>query len=279
MKGKRDETPEERELRKQHNRYRRTCVYGGLFLALWGFIQWQPWEYDLIRRKPPQPHSMIDPDSARLFAPGTRVVVVTAHPDDSEFYIGGTLLKLAEAGAELYHIVVTDGDKGYYFWEDADKNRRIRRAEQIEASSTWRAREVIFMKYPDGRLRVSDRLVEKLTEQLIRLKPDYVLSFDGDYPPRMSHQDHRRSGDAIEKAIRDVPSARWLLRFSTSAPNYVVEMEKYWERKKALLAVHKSQFFGERLIRVTNMVASRGEEDGELIEANMGEGFRCTKLR
>jgi N,N'-diacetylchitobiose non-reducing end deacetylase len=274
-----DETPEERELRKQHNRYRRTCIYGGLFLVFWGFVQWQPWEYDLLRRKPPSPHPMIDPETDRLFAPGTRVVVISAHPDDTEFYIAGTLLKLKEAGAELYQIVVTDGDKGYYFWEDAERNSRIRRAEQIEASTAWGAREVVFMKYPDGRLRVTEKLVERLTEQLNRLKPDYVLSFDGDYPPRMSHQDHRRTGDATDLAIKNVPSAKWLLRYSTSAPNYVVDMWEYWERKKELLAVHKSQFFVERLARVTNLVASRGESDGELIEANMGEGFRCTKLR
>lgn len=257
----------------------RWIVYGSLVLALWGFWVWQPWEYDFVPRKPPIPNPPVDPESDRLFAPGTRVVVVTAHPDDAEFYIGGTLTRLAASGADLFHIVVTDGDKAYYPFEDSESNRRVRRAEQTRASHTWKAQEIVFLGYPDGRLRVTDRLVERLVAEFKRLRPDYVLTFDGEYPPRLSHQDHRRSGDAVALALQQTPSlARWLMRFSTSAPNFVADISDQWEAKRALLKIHASQFHGERLERVTNMVEENAIDDGERIGTTYGEGFRCIRL-
>jgi LmbE family N-acetylglucosaminyl deacetylase len=72
---------------------------------------------------------------------------------------------------------------------------------------------------------------------------------------------------------------QWLMLFSTSAPNYVVDITDRWERKKELLAIHASQFSGERLEGVTNLVASRAEEDGDRIGVTHGEGFRCIPIR
>ena len=41
-----------------------------------------------------------------------RVLVVTAHPDDSEFGAGGTIAKLAKDGCEITYVIVTNGNKG-----------------------------------------------------------------------------------------------------------------------------------------------------------------------
>src|SRR4029434_5556925 len=41
-----------------------------------------------------------------------RVLVVTAHPDDSEFGAGGTVAKLAKDGCEITYVIVTNGNKG-----------------------------------------------------------------------------------------------------------------------------------------------------------------------
>jgi LmbE family N-acetylglucosaminyl deacetylase len=257
---------------------RRAIVYGGLIAALWGFWIWQPWEFDLFPRAVPNPHPRVDPDSAALFSRRARVMVVTAHPDDSEFYVGGTLMQLARAGADLTHVVVTDGDKGYYPFEDEVRNRRVRRAEQREASGRWKAREVVFLGFEDGRLQVTEAVIEALVREIRRLSPDYVLVCDPLYPPRFSHRDHRRSGTAVEQALRRIRGPKWLLRFSTRAPNFVVDITDDWEGKRELLAIHRSQFFGERLKRVENLVASFAETDGERIGVPLGEGFRCTQL-
>jgi LmbE family N-acetylglucosaminyl deacetylase len=263
----------------------------GAALAL--FYWWQPWEFDVIPRQPPKPNPPVDPDSARLFARGTRITVITAHPDDAEFYLGGTLAKLRDAGAVLSLIVCTDGDKGYYPFEDAARNRRVRRDEQTRAAHQWGANDVVYLSYPDGRLTASDELIAKIESHLQRLKPEYVLAFDGEYPPRRSHADHRRAGDASAIAAPRVDSVKWLLKFSTIAANFYVDITDYWPEKKELLRVHHSQFvaerndFGNRIVGRTgnpwpfieSLVEGAALRDGREIGVEYAEGLRCILIR
>ena len=259
---------------------KRTGVGAGVFaLALTGLYFYQPQRYDFLPRPAPEPNPPVDPDSNHLFAPGTRVAVVAAHPDDPEFFIGGILTELAKAGANIAIVMCTDGDKGYYPWfmTNAAENRRVRRLEQIEAAKQYGA-EVFFLAKPDGRLRADDGLVSEVAKCLNRFDPEYVLAFDPEYPPRIQHSDHLQSGIAAEKAIPSVPSVKWLLRYSTHAPNHVVDISAVWPEKAKLLTIHKSQFHGDRLEMVTRMVQGRAMDDGRRIGVQFGEGLRCSRV-
>ena len=265
------------EVRKKRWR-RRGIVYGSLVVALASFWWWTPWEFDFIPRTLPNPHPAVDPDRDRLFRKGTRVLLVTAHPDDSEFYIGGFLTQLGKS-AEIHQILCTDGDKTYYGpFTNASENRRVRQQEARAAAKAWNGRAVSFLGHPDGRLAYSEEAVNRVVEEIRRFRPEYVLAFDGQFPPRMSHQDHRRAGDIALEAARRSGVPRWALLFSTIAPNFVIDITDDWDRKKELLQIHASQFNGERLSRVTNMVAGMAESDGERIGVGLGEGFRCVRL-
>ena len=132
-----------------------------LAVALGGLYWYQPQRIDFLPRQAPDPNPPLDPDSAQLFKPGTRVSIVAAHPDDPEFFIGGTLAKLSKAGAKIEIVMCTDGDKGYYPWfmTNAGENRRVRTVEQIDAAKQYNA-EVVFLHEPDGRLRANADVVE-----------------------------------------------------------------------------------------------------------------------
>lgn len=267
-------------VRKRKNRRRRFIAYGTIIALIWGFWVWQPWEYDIIKRPRPIPHPKVDPDPERLFAKGTKVMIVTAHPDDSEFYVGGTLAKLRDAGAEIWQIIITDGDKTYYGpLTDAKKNRVERREEALNAARAWGGKNLAILGYPDGRLETSDRLVERLRLEMEKFQPEYVLAFDYDYPPNPSHKDHRIAGQAMAIAVEKAPSVKWFMRYSTMYPNYVSDISDYWDEKEGMLKIHKSQFYGEKLKRVTNMVQDRAVNEGELIGTTYGEGFRVQKLK
>lgn len=267
------------QLKRKRNRRRRIVVYGSLIAILWGFWVWQPWEFDFFPRERPHPNPKVDPASARLFSRGTRVLIVTAHPDDSEFYVGGTLSKLRDADAVIRQVIVTEGDKAYYGpFTNVSENRRIRHQEALAAARAWGGQDLIFLGYADGRLKSNDRLVQRLQVEIEKFKPEYVLSFDFDYPPRMSHGDHRQTGRAVALAMDKVAGVQWYLRFSTTAPNFIVDISDYWEQKKELLKIHKSQFNGDRLVHVTNMVEDSAMTDGERIGVTYGEGFRATDM-
>ena len=267
----------ERAAKRKRGLRRRLIVYGSIVAILWGIYVWQPIEIDFIPRGLP-PQTWIDPDSAKLFAPGTRIMVITAHPDDAEFYIAGTLLRLSRGGAEMFHLLHTDGDKAYYFWADNSTLRATRQKEQREASGRWKAKEIRFLGFPDGRLRKNDETVGKTVEAIREWNPDYILCFDGDYPPRSSHQDHRRSGDITVEACKEAKFTGWLMRYSTQAPNFVVDVSKVWEARLDMLAIHASQFSGQKLKFIQDGRTESSMQEGELRNYNYGEAFRCSKF-
>jgi LmbE family N-acetylglucosaminyl deacetylase len=240
---------------------------------------WQPQRVDWLPRRPPRPHPWLDPERDRLFARGTRVAVVTAHPDDAEFYLGGLLPQLGDAGARLALIVVTDGDKGYQPFADAARNRRIRREEQDRAAAAWGAGEVVYFGYPDSRFRNSPELDARLARELQRLEPEYVLTFDADYPPRLTHRDHLAVGAAAAAAAARVATAPWLLRFSTSAPNFAVDVTPRWRQRWELLHRHPSQFARPpRRALAHRIITAAAIADGRLMGVRYAEGLRGTRL-
>ena len=271
-----DDTSHSRKARLLRRGLGTLAVLGGVLVALY---EYQPQRYDFVPRALPQNNAWTDPDSAKLFQTGTKILVVTAHPDDAEFYIGGLLSKLGTAGAEITLVVCTDGDKGYYPFEDWQRNRRVRQQEQRDAAKIWNAADVEFLSYPDGRLFANPDVVERIAAVIKRVQPEYVVAFDTEYPPRLSHRDHRNAGEAAERAVQQSHSAKWLLRFSTLAPNFAVDVTPQWPVKRELLAVHKSQFYGGKLARIEGFVRHSTEDYGKLLHVQYAEGLRCTRLR
>jgi LmbE family N-acetylglucosaminyl deacetylase len=239
---------------------------------------YQPMRFDLVPRPAPAYNPPVDPDSRLLFTPEARIAVVTAHPDDAEFYIGGTLARLREAGARVWLIVATHGDKAFWPWEDPDENRRVRGAETRAAAAAWGAQEVTFLRYNDGRVHPTAGLQADIGRELDRFRPTWVFTFDGEYPPRFSHGDHRAVGIACERAVKEAHAADWLLHFSTRAPNYAVPIAPEWDRKMALIRMHASQFHGRRLAFISDMLHQMAAADGRLARAPLGEGLRCERI-
>ncbi len=272
-------TPEELAAKRRRAIRGRLWFYGTTFGILYLALWYQPYEVDWIPRKIPNPNPLIDPDSKHLFEKGTRVLIVTAHPDDSEFFIGGLLSKLSKTKAELHQVICTDGDKGYYyFFTDAAKNRVVRKREALDAARAWHAKTIEFLGYPDRFLHPNPDVVYQIQAVIERYRPEYILTFDGELPSRVSHQDHRRAGDAARIAAQKAHVPCWLMLFQTCAPNYVVDISDLWEDQKKLLQIHKSQFFGSHLAGVENMIEASAEKDGARIGVELGEGLRCEKI-
>jgi LmbE family N-acetylglucosaminyl deacetylase len=252
-----------------------TASLGALALA----YRYQPQRYAFFSNPLPSKNPPVDPDSDHLFSPDARVAVVVAHPDDPEFYIGGFLTKLGQAGAKTLIVMCTDGDKGYYpkFLTNAEENRKVRRGEQVEAAKHYGAK-VVFLSKPDGRLKNDPETVLEIVRELEEFQPDYVVTFDPHYPPKVQHSDHLEAGSAASKATLAVPSVKWLMRFSTQVPNWFVDITGLWRQKRELLAVHESQFHGSRYEWVVEMVGDRAKADGEKAGVAYAEGFRCFKM-
>jgi LmbE family N-acetylglucosaminyl deacetylase len=192
-----------------------------------------------------------------------RVLVVTAHPDDSEFGAAGSVARWSDAGADVTYCVVTDGDAGGF---DPAVPRtevpKIRHAEQERAAATAGAKEVIWLGYPDGRVEVTLGLRRDIARVIRRVRPDRVVSPS---PERWwdlifaSHPDHLAAGEAALCAV--YPDARnpfafpelleegwephtvaevWLMAVGSAADSFV-DITDTVDRKVAALRCHVSQ--------------------------------------
>ncbi|MCX7800135.1 MAG: PIG-L family deacetylase [Fimbriimonadales bacterium] len=254
-------------------------VIGLTGLGLLGVYLWQPQRIELFPGEPPNLPPVRLGDTG-LLRPGARVLLVTAHPDDEAFYVGGTLLRLRETGAEVRLVVMTDGDKGYYPLHDARATARIRRQEQLRAAQLFGIRSVRFLGLPDGRLQPSEEAIRKLEPEFREFQPEILLTFDPEHVRRVYHRDHRHAGLAAVEAARRSGFEGWMLLFSTRAANTGLDASDVWDEAQRLLGVHASQFSGPRLAYIQSMVDGRAREAARRmgLEGRRLEPFRAIRV-
>jgi LmbE family N-acetylglucosaminyl deacetylase len=135
-----------------------------------------------------------------------QVLVVLAHPDDPEFFCGGTLALWAEQGREIRYCLLTRGDKGA---DDAGADPAAlavqREAEQRAAAAVLGVRRVEFLDQPDGYLTPDLALRKEVVRVVRRVRPDIVVTCDPTnfFPSDryINHPDHRAAGQATLDAV------------------------------------------------------------------------------
>ena len=230
----------------------------------------------------------------------TRVLVVTAHPDDVDFGASGTVATLVAAGVSVTYCVVTDGDAGGF---DPDVPRSqipgIRRREQVSAAAAVGVDDVRFLGYKDGELTVTHELRRDITRVIRQVKPERVMTMS---PVRnwdrigASHPDHMAAAEATVQAI--YPDARnqfahpslmndeglgeWhvseLWMFGSPTPNTYVDVTDHLETKLRALRAHVSQT--EHMEDLEGMIRgwmTLSAQRGGLPEGRLAEMFHAVR--
>jgi len=142
-------------------------------------------------------------------------VVILAHPDDPEFFCGGTVGRWAQEGDAIVYVLATHGERGS---DDPlmtpEQLARVREEEQRAAARILGVREVVFLDHPDGSVTASLELRRDLARQIRRWRPDLVITCDPTvryHDSYLNHPDHRAVGDAALDAV--FPDARNPLQF------------------------------------------------------------------
>ena len=229
--------------------------------------------------------------------PVSRILVVTAHPDDVDFGAAGSVAGWVDAGIEVSYCVVTDGEAG---GDDSSIPRAemagIRRAEQTAAAKAVGVTDVHFLGHPDGQVVASLPLRRDIARVIRMLRPDRVVC---PWPERhwerifASHPDHMAAGEAALCAV--YPDARnpfafpelaaeglephsvhqvWLM----GAPenNVYTDITDQVERKVAALRCHQSQVAGfQDLAGFLRRWAEAAAREGGLAEGRLAEAFRA----
>src|SRR4030095_2346383 len=137
-------------------------------------------------------------------------LVVVAHPDDVDFWAGGTVATWTDAGTAVTYCVLSDGDSGGF---DPQVPRSaipgIRQAEQKAAAAVLGVSDVRFLGYPDGCIEPTYALRRDITRLIRQVQPARVLSWSPEWSGRRfhrNHPDHRAAGEAALSAV--FPDAR-----------------------------------------------------------------------
>lgn len=221
-----------------------------------------------------------------------RALVVTAHPDDSEFGTAGTVARLVKDGCEVAYVIVTDGSKG-----SGDRTMTperlaaIRIEEQRAAARTVGVEHVRFLGYPDSEVEDTRDLRCDVAREIRRWRPDLVITQNParSYFLPASHRDHRIVAgvvlDCVYPLARDHMAFPELLpEFEPHAvkqvyvmqwerPQHVVDISDVMDLKIRALACHASQFLGGDFAGVETRVRERSRELGRTKGYAYAEAF------
>lgn len=236
--------------------------------------------------------------------PGTwdapqRILVVLAHPDDPEFFCGGTLAYWARAGHEVIYYLLTCGDKGF---NDSTSEEMtpdalcaIRHEEQLAAAGVIGAAAVHWLDRPDGYLVPDLDLRREIVRIIRKIKPAVLVTCD---PQNLfaayglNHPDHRAAGQVVLDAVfpaagnkayfpeliweglePHMPREVWVSL--SSQPNTVMDVTGTWQVKLDALLQHKTQI-GD-VERFSERMRSRHTEDSSDEDPRYEEKFRVIK--
>jgi LmbE family N-acetylglucosaminyl deacetylase len=225
-----------------------------------------------------------------------RVLVVVAHPDDAEFWLGGTIGRWTAAGTEVTYLVLTDGEAGGF---DPAVPRsdipKVRRAEQEKAAAVLGVTDIRFLGLAETSLlqNVRDLHVE-LVRTIRRVRPQRVVTWSPEWNWRQfrsCHPDHLATGTLTLRAVYPdagnpfalsflreqegldpwAPGEIWLI--NSPQVNHYVDITDMFGRKVAAVRVHESQA-GHHLDlegflrgRIADNTVAAGLPQGRVVEA------------
>ena len=187
------------------------------------------------------------------------VLVFAPHPDDAEFFAGGTLAGFVAEGARVVVVTVTDGSKGSFTLAGEDL-AAVRFEEAHRACQALGIEPPVMLDLTDFELDLlpSGYLRERFVYYLRLYRPDVMVAEDP-YNEGEPHPDHRAVAWAAYEAasFAHLPTVHpnqfddglrphFVVEkyFYTSNPariNKVVDISAGFERKIAALLEHKSQ--------------------------------------
>ena len=135
-----------------------------------------------------------------------RILCISAHPDDNEFTIGGSVARWAREGRHVTFCLVTTGGAGVNeHTPSSDGLIPIRERETHAAARILGVKDVVFLGYVDGMLEPTLAMRRDLTRVIRRVRPDVVVCSDptvrfygNEY---MNHPDHRAVASAALDAV------------------------------------------------------------------------------
>ena len=127
-----------------------------------------------------------------------RALFIQPHADDNQIGAGGMMALLAESGAEVYELTVTD-DRLL----ERDKNGpTTRQSEALQAQQFLNVKNAGFLGFCDKTQEPVEKISQAILPIIRKIKPDAVFTPDPNLATEC-HSDHIKTGTAVKYAVLD----------------------------------------------------------------------------
>lgn len=219
------------------------------------------------------------------------ILCITAHPDDVEIGMGGTVLKHVAQGHTVGLVELTGGELG------TRGSAEIRKQEATAAAKLLGVKFRYQLGLRDAFFRKDEESLLKVVVALRRHRPRVVLT----NAIHDRHPDHGRGASLVAEAtflsgLRRIPTeydgkAQEAFRPVTVLhciqdrwvdPDLVIDVTDFWERKMEVLKCFSSQFYDPKSTEPVSPISvpeflptlqGRALDMGRLVGSTYGEGY------
>ena len=187
------------------------------------------------------------------------LLVISPHPADPEFGIGGTVAKWTQQGKTVVQVICTNGDKGS---SDPDLKPEVlaktRKREQLAAAKLIGVQKVVFLDHADQGLEDEPSFRKEVLKMILTYRPQVVATCDPTSPPYFSNRDHRVCGRVVMDAVWPTAQApntyrhlleqglklhrvKEMLLWGAAQHNCIYDITDTYETKMKACRIHQSQ--------------------------------------
>ena len=173
------------------------------------------------------------------------ILALFAHPDDVEWYCGGTLLKYKQAGHKIYIALTTSGNTGSNEIPSREEIASIREAEMLESAKYLDA-EVLFLRHEDQGLFDTPETRRSVLTAIRWADPDVIFTHN----PRDFSSDHNMTARLVTEVLlsvggkhhpADLPPIEKKPHVFFEGTKCFVNISDQMQTKMDMLRCHKSQ--------------------------------------
>ncbi|TVP50235.1 MAG: bacillithiol biosynthesis deacetylase BshB1 [Mongoliibacter sp.] len=224
------------------------------------------------------------------------ILVIAAHPDDSELACSGTIASHIQKGYKVGVLDLTRGEMG------TRGTPEIRMEESTEAARILGLSMRENLGFEDVFFEDDFQHQLQIIRYIRKLRPQIILA----NAISDRHPDHGKGGSVASKAcfmsgLRKIETdwdgqsqEAWRPKYiyhyiqnNYIKPDFVVDVTEFWDKKMESIKAFKSQFYDPNSNEPESFISSsgfldfidaRGKEFGHSINARYGEGFTVERM-
>lgn len=242
--------------------------------------------------------SLMNPSSFDTLLPtpdiysAKRILCIQPHYDDNDIGAGATLASLADKGAELIYLTVTDDLMGVVDMSlsAVDAAAALKR-DQEAAARIIGVKQQIWLGYPDAGEYDYFQVWRDLLKHIRMIKPDFIFAPDP-WLTYEAHRDHYTTGLAAASAaslfgLAKIPSSDpavdaaytsndllGIAFYFTREPNFFSDVDATWEKKAEAVKCYEAQFDPDGMEQLLFALDFKARQFAERYGCDRAEGLK-----